>query len=246
MSRSCTEPKVRHFCTHGVFAKARGVSREETLSRWGADPSKKTVVFPVSENRFQSIMKSFPLYYLHLARLFSFAEFEEVQFLVISPRPIPGLLHAANVVHLPHVPFSEFLEIVAAADVYLSDSLISCMVNGFHMGVPVMLLSNSAQSSGLAPGTFLDGKFFPYQVFPYGFTEVCEELIRRFEIRDCFVNTEVLNEDEFRGKLGSLLFNASTYQQIAERCHAWKDARLRLPRPRQVLDEILASSAGVS
>lgn len=186
-------------------------------------------------------MKSFPLYYLHLARLSSFAEFEEVQFLVISPRPIPGLLHALNIVHLPHVPFSNFLEIVAASDVYLSDSLISCMVNGFHMGVPVMLLSNRAESLGLAPGTFLDGKFFPYQVFPYGFTEVCQELIRRFEIRDCSVNTEVLNEDELRLKLASVLFNTVEYRQIAARCVAWKDVRLRLPR--QVLDEILVSSS---
>ena len=113
-------------------------------------------------------MKSFPLYYLHLARLSAFTEFEEVQFLVISPRPIPGLLHALNIVHLPHVPFSNFLEIVAASDVYLSDSLISCMVNGFHMGVPVMLLSNRTGAWGSLRVRFSMGSFFRTRSFPIG------------------------------------------------------------------------------
>ena len=36
------------------------------------------------------------------------------------------------------------------------------------------------------------------EVFPCGFLEVSEELMWRFEIRNCFVNTEVISKDEFR------------------------------------------------
>jgi hypothetical protein len=242
MSRSSSDPYARHFCTRQVFAAARTESRDKILRRFGADPGKKTVVFPVSENRLRSIMKSFHLYYLHLARLFSFEEFANVQFLVVSPTPVPGLRHASNVIHVPHIPFHEFLSLVAAADVYLSDSLISCMVNGFHLAVPVMLLVNTEKSSSLARGTFLDECFFPYKVFPYGFTEVCDQLVEKFEIQGCFVEAEILNEQECRTKLGELLFNSASYAQVSRRCQAWKNSRLALPAPRQVFEEILEIS----
>src|ERR1043166_4322363 len=241
MSRSSNEPNARHFCTQGVFARALEASREDVLRKWGAAPAKRTVIFPVSENRFKSIMDSYPRYYLHLARLFSLKRFADVQFITVSPRPVPGLRHVGNVLHVPHLPFSDFLELVAASELYLSDSLISCMVNAFHLALPVMLLVNTEKSAPLAPGTFLDGRFFPYKIFPYGFTEVSDELVSRFEIKGCFVETEVLDIDDFSSKLERLLFNETAYREVSDRCRAWKQARLSLPSPRAILENILAS-----
>jgi hypothetical protein len=241
MSRRSTEPNARHFCTTSVFARARAQSRENVLRKWGADPAKRTVIFPVSENRFKSIIESYPRYYLHLARLFSFKQFADVQFITVSPRPVPGLRHARNVLHVPHLPFDDFLALVAAADLYLSDSLISCMVNAFHMAMPVMLLVNSERNAPLAPGTFLNGRFFPYKIFPYGFTEVCDQLVSRFEIEGCFVETEVLDSSDFCNKLERLMFDERAYREVSDRCRAWKEARLQLPSPREVLDYIMNS-----
>jgi hypothetical protein len=242
MSRSSPEANARHFCTRAVFDRARVESRENVLRKWGADPARPAVVFPVSENRFRSIIESYPHYYLHLARLFSLEEFAEVQFITVSPSPVPGLRHARNVLHVPHLPFHDFLELVAASDLYLSDSLISCMVNAFHLAVPVMLLVNSERSAPLAPGTFLDGRFFPYKIFPYGFTVVCRELVSRFEIEGCFVESEVLDTEDFRDKLRCLLFDAETYREVSGRCRAWKQARQSLPSPQETMDYILRAT----
>jgi hypothetical protein len=241
MSRFSDEPNALHFCTRGVFERARAAHRDDVLRRWGADPAKRTVIFPVSTNRFRSILEAFPLYYLHLAKLFSCESLEDAQFLVVTPSPIPGLRHARNVTFIPHVPFDDFLQLVAASDVYLSDSLISCMVNAFHLAVPVLLLANSAAAAPLARGTFLDPTFFPYKVFPYGFTEVCDRLIERFEIEGCFVEAEVLDVNAFGTTLGTLLYDDASYRAVADRCRAWKAARLALPGPRVLLEAVLGS-----
>jgi hypothetical protein len=239
MSRASSEFNARHFCTRNVFSRARLQPRDQVLCKWGADPRKPTVIFPVSENRFKSILDSYRHYYLHLARLFSLPRFADVQFIVVSPGAIPGLRHAANVVHVPLVPFDEFLALVAASDLYLSDSLMSCMVNAFHLAVPVVLLVNSEASEPLAPGTFLHNRFFPYKLFPLGFSDVYEKLVARFEIEGCFREAEVLDTNDFQQTLEQMLFDADAYRAVRERCSAWKRARLSLPAPTAILDEIL-------
>jgi hypothetical protein len=239
MSRSSIEPNARHFCTRQVFEQARARPREEILKRWGGDPAKRTVIFPFSSDRFRSITDSYPLYYHHLGRLFSHQRLTEVQFMVVTPHPAPGLQQARNVVHVPHVPFPDFLGLIAASDVYLSDSVISCMFYAHHLTVPAMLLMNSAKSAPLAPGSFFGNRFFPYKVFPIGFMEVCDELIDRWEISGCFIESEVLDIEESAGNLDSLLSDTELSRQVRERTRAWRQARLSLPRPRQTLEEIL-------
>ncbi|HEV7428955.1 MAG TPA: DUF6365 family protein [Thermoanaerobaculia bacterium] len=243
MSRASGDPMARHFCTRAPYDRARAAPRERVLEAHGADPGKKTVVLPVSLNRLNSILAAYPRYYVHLARLFAMRELRDVQFLVIRPRPIPGLGHAPNVIDIPLVPFEEFLEIIAASDVYLTDSLISCMVSAIHLGVPTVLLSNSGQSQHLESGSFLDGNSFPYKVFPYGFADVCDTLVNRFEIRGCFEEVEVLDARAFVSAMCGLLFDQEIRGAATARCHEWKKARMVLPSPRQTLEAILRETA---
>lgn len=240
MSRaSDDDPMARHFCTRAPYERARATSRARVLEAHGADPSKKTVVFPVSLNRLNSILAAYPRYYMHLARLFGMGDLRDVQFLVIRPRPIPGLGHAPNVIDIPLVRFETFLEIVAASDVYLTDSLISCMVTAIHLAVPTVLLSNSGRRTDLESGSFLDGNSFPYKVFPYGFTDICESLVERFEIRGCFEEVEVLDARAFASTMSGLLFDEEIRDAAVARCRSWKESRLALPSPRQTLESIL-------
>jgi hypothetical protein len=113
------------------------------------------------------------------------------------------------------------------------------MFYALHLSVPFMLLMNSQESAPLAPGTFLDGRFFVYKVFPHGFTEVCDQLVNRWEIDGCFVESEVLDLTESARRLDSLLCDTDESRRVRERCRAWKKARLSLPSPRQTLEEIL-------
>lgn len=243
MSRASDDAMARHFCTRAVYDAARDADRAAILRRYGADPARKAVVFPVSANRFKAITRSFRRYYLHLARLFSMPPLRDAQFLVVTPHRVPGLQHAPNVIHVPHLQFGDFLRLLAACDLYLTDSLISCMVSALHLARPVALLANSERSAHLARGTFLDGpRFFPFKVFPYGFTEVCDALVDRFEIGGCFVEAEVLDPAHVVETIGGVLFEEQQYARIAARCMSWKEARLTLPSPKQTLESVLAAT----
>jgi Family of unknown function (DUF6365) len=241
MSRVPDAPNARHFCASRIFDVARRRRRSETLARWGGDPAKKTVVFPVSKNRFDYIREHYPGYYPHLATLFARRPWDRTQLFVLSPSPIEEFAALVHVVHVPPVPYEEFLALVGAADLYLTDSLISCIVDAFHLATPALLLANSEKGQGLQRGSFLDGRFFPYRVFPYGMSEICETLERRFEIAGCFEVAEVLNAAEIGGKLETLLYDADTRERTAARCRRWRRDRQALPAPREIVESLLAA-----
>jgi hypothetical protein len=241
MSQSSAEPNARHFCTRSIFAGAREAKRDQVLARWGADPAKRTVVFAVSENRYAFIRRYYPEYYRHLARLFASPAAEGVQFAMISPRPIPELARSPRALSLPLIPFQDFLELIAASDLYLADSLISCIVNAFHLAVPAMLLANTEKSRALSQGSFLRDSFFPYKIFPYGFTEVCDAIEVRFGIAGCYEQVEVLDRVDFGRRLRRVLFDPEVNRDMTGRCVRWKTERLTLPTPRATVDAILAA-----
>ena len=240
MSRRPDSPNACHFRADRVFESARRQCRAETLARRGADPRKKTIFFPVSKNRFEYIREHYPGYYPHLAGLFSRRPWDAAQLLVLSPEPIAELAGLDHVIHVPPVRYEEFLALVGAADLYLTDSLISCIVDAFHLAKPALLLTNSERSSGRQRGSFLEDRFFPYRVFPYGMTEICAALESRFEIAGCFEAAEVLDPDEVGAKLEALLHDDGTRGRTERRCRRWRRDRMSLPTPREIVENVLA------
>jgi len=246
MSRGSSAPRARHFATRAVFDRARETSRMERFRAVGADPSKRTVIFPISRSRHRFITGGFPGYYAHLCRIFQHEALRDAQFLIVSPRPMEEFVRLRNAIYVPHLRFHEFLGLVAASDVYLSDSLISSMITGLQLAVPVLALTATPAAEALAPGTFLQDRFFPYKVFPYGLTAVCDELVERFEVEGCFLEAEVLDVEASGAQLARLLFDECARRDVAARCRAWRAARETLPGPRATLDEIVAASSGVA
>lgn len=238
MSRSSDEPNARHFCTRRIFDTARTHPKAEVISQWGGDREKKMIFFPISKNRSDFIRATHPGYYAHLAKLFSVESCREAQIFVLSPGRAVEFDGLPNVVQLPLVKFDEFLALVCAAAIYLTDSFISCLVNAFHLGTPSLVLANSESSAGLQSGTFLDGRFFPFRIFPYGFVDPCNKLEQRFEISGCFKQVEVLDEESFSRAIHDLLFDETTISSLGDNCNKWKTARKALPSPRELIEEI--------
>lgn len=237
MSRHADVPNARHFSARRIYEDARQAPRDETLARWGIDPSKRVVLFPMSDNRQKAIQRSHPAYYAWLASLFA-AE-RDVQFVTVSSEAAAHLASVPNVQNVPLLPFHEFLSLVAACDLYMADSFISCLVTAFHLAVPVMLLAASEASRPLAGRSFLRHQFFPWMVFPYGLADVCDALIDRFEVGGCFTRVEVLDPAAFRAGIRTALFDDDARHALAGRCRQWKDDRLMLPSPQETLQSIL-------
>ncbi len=239
MSLEPTSPNARHFRARRAYAAARRRPRAETLARHGGDPDRRSLVYAVSRNRFDYIQEHFPGYYRHLGGLLSRPPLDRAQVFLLMPRPLPELAGLAHVRHVPFVPYEEFLALVGAADLYLADSLLSCIVDAFHLGTPALLLANSEASRGLEAGSFLAGRFFPYRVFPYGMCEISDALEGRFEIAGCYEVAEVLNETEVVGRAAALLFDDERRAALKRNCRRWRRQRSALPEPRAVVEEIL-------
>lgn len=241
MSLSSTETNARHFCSREVFSLARQTAGPEVLKKWGADPNRKTLVFAVSKNRHDFIERYYPEYFAHLSRLFSTPPATEAQFLVVCADPIAAFAQLPNVVQIPQVPFGEFLSIVASSDLYLADSLISCIVHAFHLAVPALLLAIGEKSRPFATDGFMGANFFPCRVFPYGFVEICEVLEERFGVSGCYEEVEMLDAVDFAAALQRKLFDSDGLSGLKQRCLQWKSDRMKLPGPRETLDAVLAS-----
>lgn len=240
MSLTPKSPNARHFCTQKAFQTSKNRTRPEVLSKWGIDPKKRTVLLAISRDRFEFIQQHYPKYYDHLADLFSNVSDRDAHFLIVLPEKIDAFASLPNATQLPFVKFEDFLDLIAASSVYLTDSFISCIVNAFHLGTPSLLIHNTPSSEPLSPGSFLDSGFFPYWVFPYGMVEVCEKLDGLFGIHDCYLRAEVLDPEDFQAKIEALLRDSGTRSELENACREWKRERLALPSPRVVLEEILA------
>jgi hypothetical protein len=241
MSRSSPEPNALHYRSTKVFDAVRSADREAALVELGLglDQDRPTVLFPISRDRFAFIEQHYPRYYPHLARLLSAPSCLQAQFVVVAPDTIAAFQELPNVVQIGPQPFDRFLALIAASSLYLTDSLISCMVDAIHMEVPTLLLANTGESSSESRDSFLGDAFFSYRVFPYGMSEICRTLISRFEIQDCFTEVEVLDPQAFADAVAALLFG-TLGPQISEGCRRWKGARRNLPSPKDTLQSVLS------
>ena len=93
---------------------------------------------------------------------------------------------------------------------------------------------------GLRRGTFLQGRFCPFRVFPYGLVEACNILEERFEIAGCFKQVEVLDAESFSRAVHELLFDEHTISSLADNCRKWKTDRMALPSPGELIEEIVS------
>ena len=238
MSRSSVEPNALHFSTRAAFQAARSRPRPEVLGRWGVDSERPTAIFPVSKNRHRFIQKVYPAYYPHIGEIFGAASLRDAQLLVVTPEPIDAFADVPNVTQLPLMPFPDFLATIAACDLYVADSLISCVATAFQLTVPGVLLASTEAGRPLAPGSFLDGRFFRYRVFPYGFEEIGIHLEERFEIGGCFERVEAVDGPAIIDRLTRLLMDGEA-EPLRRRCVEWKAERLEMPGPAKTLARIL-------
>ncbi|MGA8496780.1 MAG: DUF6365 family protein [Xanthobacteraceae bacterium] len=243
MSRQTTGRNDCHYCAKRNLANPPEYSRRFASARWGWDTDTKTILFPISPNRYYYIRKHYPDYYSHLADQFSRRPWIQSRLVVISPEPVPQFRELSNVVGLSLVDYDEFLALTSAADLYLTDSLISCIVDAFHLGTPSLLLTNSEKSRALSRGTFLENRFFPYRVFPYGMWDICEVLKERFEIAGCFAEAEIFDGAGIASKTEALLFDHEARAAITDCSRQWRQNRLALPSARETIDFILSQGA---
>ncbi len=244
MSRSSERPLARHFYASRIWEAACRTSRAATISGVGGDPGKKTVIFPISKNRFDFITKFYGDYYPHLGRILAHSAPDRVQFIIVSPEPVPGLTETGNVIHVPFLPFDDFLALIHASDAYLADSMISCINHAIRMATPALLLANT-RTGEATRGSFLEHGAFAYKVFPYGLYEACDILEHRFEISDCYLQAEALDVTAAAEALDSLLYSGALRSELIQQCHHWRANREALPTPRQTIDDILSMGVAI-
>ena len=242
MSRQPLTSNAIHFCTRKAFEAPAAASREEILTKWIPQPKKHSLMFPISRDRFNFIRNHYPNYYQHLANIFSKLPEDEVQVLVIHPENVPEFEGLSQVCQLGLVPFRDFLDLIYACDLYLTDSFVSCMVNAYHIGTPSLLLTNSPESESMEKGTFLQDGFFPYRVFPYGMYEVCQELEELHEVKENYLKAEILDVENTLASILELVRETLLRKQLIRACKEWKEARYDLPSPRKVLEKILTQT----
>lgn len=240
LSREPKTPNARHFRTKKVYGN-RVLKNEDIIQKYGGQANRKTVVFPISKDRYLFIKEHYPEYYDHLASLFRQLSADQVQFFTVLPEKVTAFESCDHVVQLPFIPFQDFLDLVQSSDLYLTDSFVSCIVTAFQLETPAMLLTNS-QTQVTAP-CFLGEAPFPYRVFPYGMADVCEELEALYEIENCYAKYEVLDTGSFRSQVLSLIEPGPERTRLEQECRQWKEARKGLSSPSDILDEVLNKSS---
>jgi hypothetical protein len=240
MTTQKLSPNAVHFHAKGIFERSARGNRKEIIKKWKGDPGKKTILFPMSRDRFYFIQQHYPGYFSYLAEIFAELAQEKVQIFTIFPEEIAEFGSLPHVIPLSLLPYEDFLSLVSAADLYLTDSFVSCIVTAFHLGTPALILINSEKSEAMAPGSFLENKFFPYWIFPYGMDKICARLEAHFEAEDCYSKAEILDKKEVLDTIRSLLEPAGPGAQQVLACREWKRKRReQLPGPREAINEIL-------
>ncbi|MFT5823033.1 MAG: hypothetical protein ACI8ZM_004292 [Crocinitomix sp.] len=235
MSRSPKTENARHFKTSKTYTN-RQLKNKDIITKYGGDPAKKSIIFPISTDRYTFIKNHYPDYYNYLASLFDELE-NNVQLFSLLPEKVEAFEANRNIIQLSHIPFSDFQDLVQSAAIYLTDSYVSCIVTSFQLETPALLLSNS--NTQVENHSFLGDKPFKYKVFPYGMFEVCNELESLFEVKDCFAKCEILDREGFKKYTSLLLEESDHRQQLKKASKKWKEERKALPSPREILSEVL-------
>lgn len=240
MSVEKATPNALHFYSERIFEKSALSDRGKVIAKWNGDPGRKTIFFPMSRDRFYFIRQNYPGYFAYLAELFTGLRQDQVQVFTIFPEEPPEFSTVPEVISLPLIPYTDFLSLVSAADLYLTDSFISCMVTAFHLETPALVLINSEKSLPLSKHSFLDDRFFPFWVFPYGMDKICAGLEQLFEAEDCYGKAELLNKEEVIRSIRDLLQADGTAARQTRACREWKNKRRqRLPGPHEIISSIL-------
>lgn len=240
MSTEKASSNALHFYSERIFETSALADRSTIIAQWNGEPGKKTIFFPMSRDRFYFIRRHYPAYFSYLAEIFTELQRDEVQVFTIFPETVPEFERLPHVISLSLLPYHHFLSLVSAADLYLTDSFVSCIVTAFHLETPALVLINSEKSRSLPDHHFLENKFFPFWVFPYGMEKICAALEKLFEAEDCYGKAEILNKEEVIRSVRDLLEPYGPAAQQIEACREWKNKRRNsLPGPREIMDRIL-------
>lgn len=229
-----------HFYSESVYNKSILTDPAQTILKWNGKSGAKTIFYPLSKDRFNSIEILYPDYFKYLATIFNDLAADNVQIITILPKKIKDWQNLSNVTILPAISYHDFLSLISSSDLYLTDSYISCIVDAIQLETPALLLINSEEAGPLAENSFLRGKIFPFWVWPYGMRRVCVELERLFDLKECYAKAEILDRGEVLHSIRDLLFNKQRQNELTGNCRKWKDKRKEsLPTPKYVFENIM-------
>lgn len=228
---------AHHFYSESVYNKLTLTGAAETLSKWNGKVAAKTIFYPLSRDRFNSITQLYPDYFKYLAKIFADLAADDVQIFTILPRKIKEWQGLNNVTILPAVSYHDFLSLISSSDLYLTDSYISCIVDAIQLETPALLLMNSQETH--SERSFFRDEIFPFWVWPYGMEQVCRQLETVFELKGCYSKAEILDRGDVLRSIRDLLFNKQRRDELQENCRNWKDKRKQaLPRPKAIIEKI--------
>ncbi|KAA5533702.1 hypothetical protein F0919_14310 [Taibaiella lutea] len=240
MSIEQLSANARHFYSESIYNKSTLMDPAQTMLKWKSKPGAKTIFYPLSKDRFNSIEVLYPDYFKYLATIFNELAADNVQIVTILPRKIQEWQSLSNVTILPAMSYSEFLSMISYSDLYLTDSYISCIVDAIQLETPALLLMNSEETLPSSEISFLKGKVFPFWVWPYGMRRVCMQLERLFELKECYEKVEILNRNAVLHSIRDLLFNEQKQSELIGSCSKWKNKRKEmLPAPKSVIKNIM-------
>lgn len=231
---------AHHFYSESVYNKSALMDPVQTISKWKGRAGMKTIFYPLSKDRFNSIAMLYPDYFKYLATIFNDLAADNVQIITILAGEVEEWQSLNNVIILPTVSYHDFLSLVSSSDLYLTDSYISCVVDAIQLETPALLLMNSEETSSSPESFFLRGKVFPFWVWPYGMRNVCMALERLFGVKECYAKAEILDRNEILYSIRELLFNNEKQNQLIDSCREWKNKRkANLPAPKYVIKNVM-------
>lgn len=240
LSTKPLSPNARHFYSRKIFDKHASVDKKETIEKWNGNPDKRSIFFPMSKDRYNFIRNNYPRYYSYLSGIFAALDHQQVQIFTVFPENVPEFEQLSNIIQLPLVPYNDFLSLISASDLYLTDSFVSCIVTAFNLEVPALVLINSAEHEKPAVRTFLEDDFFPFWVFPYGMAAICQQLESLFELEHCYAKAEIFNKQQVITSINQLLLPQGAAGEIVKACREWKRKRRdSLATPLQIINGIL-------
>lgn len=232
---------ARHFFAESVYNKSTLIDPARVISKWEGKTDMKTIFYPLSKDRFYFIQQHYPNYFGYLGEIFSELAADRIQVLTILPEKIPEFEALENVIILPPIPYEDFLSLINASDLYLTDSFISCIVESIQLETPAMLLMNSGKNNALLSGSFFKGGAFPFWVWPYGMYQVCIAFEELFELGHCYGKAEILDKAEVLSSIRKMLFSEQKRAEVIDNCRQWKSERKKnLPTPAMVLDDVFS------